>query len=93
MIEKIVIISLVVFAIWYTMQEGEIFGTLGKWFYNNLPKKIHNPIFDCSVCMAPWYGSLIYWTVMPGTLKEWPIVVISSMGLNVVITRLWPERN
>lgn len=88
MIEKIIVISLLVFAIHYTMEHGEIFGFLGDWFSDHLPDKLHNPVFACSVCMAPWYGTIIYWLVWRNGLKEWLIVIISAMGLNAVISQL-----
>jgi len=88
MIEKIVIISLLVLAIHYSMQEGEIFGKLGDWLYYNLPDKIHKPIFACNVCMCPWYGSLIYW-IIPWVHIWWVgiVVVLSAMGTNIVLNR------
>lgn len=88
MIEKIFIISFIVFAIHYAMKEGEIFGFLGNWLYEKLPEVLHNPVFDCVVCMAPWYGSILYWTIWHGQVVEWLVVVIASMGLNSIIGRL-----
>jgi hypothetical protein len=69
------------------MQEGEIFGGLGKWFENNLPHQIHSPVFDCNVCMSPWYGSMIY-VLIWGVNWQWPVVVIAAMGLNILYNRL-----
>lgn len=80
-------ISLLVLSIHYTMQEGEIFGGLGKFFENHLPYQIHPPLFDCNVCMTPWYGSIIYVLVW-GVNWQWPIVVIAAMGLNILYNRI-----
>lgn len=96
MIEKILIISALVFAIHYTMKEGEIFGRLGTWFEMNLPVAIHPPIFDCAVCMAPWHGTYLYWLIWGFWLKtsswqEWLVCVIAAMGLNAVINQLTPK--
>lgn len=84
MIEQILVVSLIVIAIWYTMLDGEIFGRLGNWFVVNLPAWAHNPAFDCPVCMVPWYGTVIclllgypWWTIFP------------AMGLNVIIVKIW----
>lgn len=85
-----VIISLIVLAIHYTMQYGEIFGKLGNWFANNLPPSIHQPVFDCNVCMTPWYGSVLY-VIIYGVNWQWPIVVISAMGLNVLYNKWSPN--
>ena len=92
MIEKIVIISLLVFAIHYTMQEDEIFGWLGEWFYKVLPDKLHDPVYDCVVCMCFWYGSIIYWLLWRENIIDWLVTVIAAMGLNAIINQLTPDR-
>lgn len=95
MIEQAVIISLIVLSIHYTMQEGEIFGGLGRWFENNLPYQIHPAVFDCNVCMTPWYGSVLYWvipwqkvSIPPATIELWPVVIIVAMGLGIMYNRI-----
>ena len=92
MLEKIIIISLIVFAIWYTMQEGEIFGKLGNLFNRILPAWMHNPIYDCPVCMNFWYGVPLYWLIYGSNWRECFIVAIAGIGFNCIITRLWPEK-
>lgn len=100
MIEQALILSLLIIAIWYSMQPDEIFGRLGGWLSDVLPLSIQNPVFDCPACMTPWYGSLLYW-VLPwqefelndANIKWWPAVVLVAMGLNVVIIKLWPEKS
>lgn len=92
MIEKIAIISFLVYAVHYTMQPGEIFAKLGDFFYNMLPEKIHPPVFECQVCMCPHYGTVLYWLIWANSPKEWIIVVISAMGLNVILNNLFPKR-
>lgn len=86
MIAPILIIALLVLSIWYTMQEGEIFESLGLWFHRNTPEKIHPPLFECNVCMCPWYGSVLY-VLIYGINWQWPIVVIGAMGVNIVINK------
>jgi hypothetical protein len=93
MIEYIIIISLIVQSIWYSMQEGEIFGGLGEWLRRHLPGRLHSPVFDCPVCMTPWYGLglLVIWFFIVGAgpeVKLWPFVLIAAMGVNVVISKL-----
>lgn len=85
-------ISMMVFAIHYTMQEGEIFGFVGKWLHDWLPPKYHQPVFECPVCMAPWYGTLIYWIFWHQGKKEWIICIIAAMGLNAVLMKLFPDK-
>jgi hypothetical protein len=91
MLTQSLIISLIVLSIHYTMQEGEIFAMLGDWFNNNLPEKIHQPVFECNVCMTPWYGSVIY-VLIWGVNWQWPVVVIAAMGINVAINKLSPDK-
>lgn len=76
--------------IWHAYGEDEIFEFVANWF-NKLPEKLHKPTYECSVCMAPWYGSIIY-LVMWGW--HWHLIptVLASAGLNAIIVRLWPEK-
>lgn len=92
MLEHAAIISLIVLSIWYVFQEGEIFGALGTWLYNNLPNKIHPAVFECNVCMTAWYGSAIY-LILYGINWQWPVVVISAMGMNIVINKWSPDKD
>lgn len=91
MLDHSIIIALLVLSIWYTMQEGEIFGKLGIWFYNNLPAKIHPAVFECNVCMSAWYGSALY-IILYGINWQWPVVVIGAMGINIVINKWSPDK-
>lgn len=91
MIEKIIIASLETFAVWYTLQEGQIFGAFGAWLKKVLPEEVHNPVFDCPICMGFWYGGTIgYWLTYNGNWKEWLIVAIGTIGLNVILSKLFP---
>lgn len=95
MIIQAIIICLMVLCIWYTMQDGEIFGWLGNWFAIHAPYKIHPAIFECNVCMTPWYGTAIYFLLpwfkvgLPeARLITWPICIFIAMGLNIIINKL-----
>lgn len=90
MISAALIIALIVLSIHYTMLDGEIFGKLGNWFAKNLPAKIHPSVFECNVCMTPWYGSVVY-VLIWGVNLQWPVVVIAAMGINVVINKWAPK--
>lgn len=88
MIEQSLIISLLVLSIHYTMQEGEIFEGLGKWFSNHLPTQIHPAVFECNVCMCFWYGSGLYWLIYGFGIADWLITVIVAMGLSIMYNRI-----
>lgn len=89
MIQTVAIIALIVYAIYYSMQEGEIFGAMGKWFENNLPEAIHKPVFACHICMTAWYGTGLYF-LLP-LLPEWIPIVLAAMGLNAILSKLFPK--
>ncbi len=98
MIEKIVITALIVLSIWYSMQEGEIFGFVTKWGEEHLSECWQQPLFACNVCMSPYYGSIVYWGLgflLPGWEThwvEWLVVVIGAMGVNAAINKLAPDK-
>lgn len=87
MLEQSFIIALLVLAIWYTFQEGEIFGFVQRWSH----WKIAPALFDCNVCMSPYYGSVLY-VIIYGVNWNWPIVVIAAMGVNAAINKLSPDK-
>lgn len=87
-----VTIFLLVLSVWYTMQPGEIFGRLGLWLGEHLPKQIHQPVFECNVCMTPWYGSIIYWLVYGNSVIDWLITVFSAMGMQIALNKLSPKK-
>lgn len=88
----IIPICFAVVAIWYTMRPGEIFGKLGDWLGQNLPEKIHSPVFSCPVCMFPWYGVPLYIVLQtfvydqPMNWRELVIVVPTGLGINVLLS-------
>lgn len=86
MLSHSLIIALLVLSIHYTMLEGEMFSALGRFFERTLPAAIHPSIFECNVCMTPWYGSIIY-VLIYGVNWQWPVVVITAMGFNIVINK------
>lgn len=76
---------MMVFAIHYTMQEGEIFGVAQK-----IPLgKLADPLRDCPVCMMPWYGTVIY--LIFGYHPNWVEgieIILASMGINAVLNKI-----
>ena len=87
MLEQSFIIALLILAIWYTMQEGEIFGFMQRWS----KMKIAPALFDCNVCMTPYYGSVLY-VLIYGINWQWPVVVLSAMGINAAVNKLSPDK-
>lgn len=94
MLEQATIIAFLVLAIWYTFQEGEIFGFVQRWSH----WKAAPALFDCNVCMTPWWGSALYWLIPWDKIKmseadiyAWPIVVVVAMGINAALNKLSPK--
>lgn len=87
-IAQALIITCIVYAIWYSMRPGEIFGKLGDWFDKHLPYRLHNPVFACPACMCGGYGSVIYWLVWHESIEAWLIVVLIAIGIAVIINKL-----
>lgn len=100
MIEKVFIISMIVWAVWICMQSEMIFEKLGvwlqehldKWFGKELGEYIGKPVFSCPICMSFWYGSLAYWIIWGESTKQWLIVVVGVIGLNTILSKLMPEK-
>lgn len=87
MLEHAAIIAMIVMAIWFTMQEGEIFGFMQR--FSNW--KIAPALFDCPICMVPYYGSVLY-VLIYGINWQWPVVVLCAMGINAGINKLSPDK-
>lgn len=90
MLSKILIVSFMVWAVYASMREGMIFGKVQVWF-SNLRVSIKKPLFDCVVCMAPWWGTAAYWLIWGNDWKESLICAIGAMGINSIITFLIPN--
>lgn len=92
--QTVFITSFIVLAIWFALQKGEVFGFVGDWMYKHVPALFHKPLFDCPVCMTPYYGTLIY-ALLPGpfVVRFWWWAVLAAMGFNVIIVKLWPEKD
>lgn len=90
-LNKALVISVMVFAIWYTFLPGEIFGRVNVWL-STLNEKLKQPLYQCPVCMVPWHGTYLYWVIpWPHHWVEWIVVVIAAMGLNVIINKSFPN--
>ena len=96
MLTNIVIISILVFAIWYLFLEEEIFGFVNKWF-GGRQKRWQKPIYTCPACMAPWWGTLIYFGLHYAGIESFSnihwqnilITVFGSLGLNAILLKLF----
>ncbi len=88
MIEKVIIIALLVIAVWAVFLDGMIFGKIGNWGANKLPKWLSKPLFDCMICMTVYYGTAAYWLIWGESVKEWAVVVIAAMGFTTIFAKM-----
>ena len=76
--------------------EGMILERVADVTYN-WPAWIRKPLFDCPICMAPWWGIVVYTiAVLSGHLQQLstPMLVIALFaagGLNVVLSSFISE--
>lgn len=100
MLENALIVSLIVIFIHLMMQDGEIFGFIGKWFKQNLPERIHKPVFSCPICMTPWWGSIVMAVaVVCGIgmfqhigLWHWLFILAIAGGISTVYVEMKPKK-
>lgn len=92
MIEQIIIISFLVYAVHATMWEGMIFEKLGDYFERTFGEFWSKPISTCPVCMGGIYGCAFYWLIYGNSPKEWLIVNIGVIGLNAILVKMMPDK-
>ena len=96
MLTNIVIISILVFAVWYLFLEQEIFGFVNNWF-GGRDKSWQKPLYTCPACMAPWWGTAIYFGLHYAGIESFSnirwstilITVLGSLGLNAILLKLF----
>lgn len=88
-LELIILVTLVVLFIHTTTWEGMINEWVQKLAFNWSPY-LKKPVFDCPICMAPWWGSaiLVGLGLTTGQWLNWYVwilVVFAAGGLNAVL--------
>lgn len=84
----LLIISLFVFGVWIVFQPNMIFETLGNTMGAILPEWVSMPLFDCPICMVPYYGTIYFLVTAQAFHVEQIFVVIGAMGLNAILARI-----
>lgn len=100
MIENALIVSLVVIFIHLTFQGDEIFSFIGIWLEKRLPKKLHKPVFDCPICMTPWWGSLVMAAAAVTGIEmfqqidnaHWLFTIAIAAGISTVYVEWKPKK-
>ena len=89
MIEKIFIMSFFTIGYCCTFWEGQIFERIGNWLDERLPEFIAKPLYACFICACFWFGSAIYFLFLYTSIQEWFLCVISAVGLNAALSRIF----
>lgn len=91
MIEMAFMIAFPVLFLHKITEEGMIFQGIRPLLYN-FPEFIKKPLFDCPVCMVPWYGSIILWMgflydewKLPN-MFEWFFILVIAGGINSILS-------
>lgn len=91
MIEHALIISLTVLFWHACFWPGMVFGFIPELIPELLPKQIRKPLYDCVVCMTPWYGTLICIIfnnqLHVDSLLEFVLTIFIAAGINVLIDK------
>lgn len=82
MIEQAIIIALIVLFLHATTWDGHIFEGIRKLVDED--SKISKPIYNCPICMTPWWGTLIYWLFFNISLIDWLLTVGAASGFGVL---------
>ncbi len=89
MIELSLIIALIVFFVHACFWEGMILDKVRYQLWN-APSWITKPLYDCPICMTPWWGSLILFLIGVFTSNWlhpfiWIIHLFAAGGINATI--------
>ena len=84
------IIALMIQFIHACSWEGMLLGWLNGSLWNLTPY-LRKPLFDCPICMSPWWGSLfivLLWAAgcigLPG-FGQWILTLLMVGGINTLI--------
>lgn len=77
--------------------EGMILNFIDRLF-ENAPIWIRKPLFSCSVCMVPYWGSLLiwlgnyfyFWNVY--SAESWIFILLIAGGINASVLKLSKEK-
>lgn len=92
MIETALIIAFVVLFLHATTWEGMVFQIVAEKLHT-LPEWMKKPLYDCPICMAPWWGSviLLLMCLHSGDWLDplsWLLLVFAAGGINTVLIHI-----
>jgi len=92
MLNTAFIIAFMVYFVKATTWKGMIFHNICNTL-EGIPEKIKKPLYDCPICMTPWWGTLIYiighYTHLPQfEVLSFPQVIFTIFtagGINTIV--------
>lgn len=90
MLEPAFIVAFIVYFIRATLWKGMIFYYIKKKL-SFLPSYIRKPLYECPVCMTPWWGTVIYliahFSELPGfKYLSLPFLIFTVFTASGIIT-------
>jgi hypothetical protein len=76
-----IVIAMIVLFLHACTWDGNIFEGIKKIIKPE--GKLYKPIYGCPVCMAPWYGTLIYFVFFGSDWQEWILTILAAGGISV----------
>lgn len=80
--ENSLIIALIILFLHATTWDGHIFSGIRKLIDEE--STISKPIYNCPICMTPWWGTAIYWIFFNISVTDWLLTVGAAAGLSVI---------
>jgi hypothetical protein len=84
MLQHSFIIAFAVYGYYACFWEKAIFGKVAAWLKERLPEYICKPLFECPICLVPWYGVPLYWFLWGWQIEMIP-VIFGAMGINAIV--------
>lgn len=84
-------VALIVFFIHSLFWEGMILSFIAETLFE-IPTFIKKPLFECVICMTPWYGLVIYFfcarlSAWDGSVFSVVITLLVASGINAVLSQ------
>ncbi len=87
-IEQGFIVFCIVITIWACMLPNMLLGWIGDYGDKHFPNWLKSIVFDCSICMMPYYGSAAYWIIFGQGWMEWVLVILVGMGMATIFVKM-----
>lgn len=104
MLQLSFIISFIVMFLHATTRKGHIFGFIYEctWNWKGWKKKLKKPLFDCPICMTPWWGLLILLLMYYVGYMEFPdnrlravlyavLILFAAAGISTMLISFLPD--